>query len=194
MDRKLGGLVLFLFSACAQAQSVTEEYDRFTGQRILSFSPAASRGPAFGVPTVRFMAKVGGTTPINAILFASSPPLGRYASQQMQYIGCRNIDWVIDGVPAHFGVVVHNFKRYESVVMEFVNQAVTAADFARIGAAKVVEYRLCGITEGTLSIAHLDAAQEIATKLGAAPPPEHPGRDPAPIAQPPAEMKYRPKF
>lgn len=190
MDRKLGGLALLLFAAGAQAQAVTEEYDRFTGQRVISYSPPPPGRAQFGVPTVRFMAKIGGTTPINAILFSSSPPLGRYAMQQMQYIGCRKVDWVIDGVPSSFGLVVHDFKRYDRIIMEFVNQAVTAADFARIGSARSVEYRLCGITEGSLSPAAIAAAREIALKLGA------PGAAPgAPASEPPSSgMQYKPKF
>lgn len=192
MDRKLGGLAvaLVLVLGQAHAQQVTDEVDRFTGERKLGYtSPGKAQ---LGVPILSFFATQGGKTPVNGIKFMIAPDVGRYGVQQgMQYIGCKQVNWLIDGRPTELGPVVHSFNRYDRVLVEFVIQEASTDQLATIGSANEVEYRICG-TEGRLSTQDIAAAREIAGRLRGGEPTPPSSVDGAPRQE--GGMNYRPKW
>lgn len=178
---------LWLSFASAHGQTLTDEIDRFTGQRKIGYT--SKEKMQFGVPHVSLFGQQGGKVNVNGVKFMISPELGRYAIQSsMKYIGCRNIDWLLDGKPFELGVVVHNFQRFDSVLVEFVTQAATTEQLASIGNAQSVEFRICG-TEGRFSATDIAAARELASRLGNAAPEQPPALKPAQPA-----MQYQPKF
>lgn len=156
---------LVAFSVPVLAQNVSDEIDRFTGQREITYS--TSTKPRLGVPHLFILSQSGGSkAPVHAIRFMISPVPGRHAIQSAQFIGCRTIDWLIDGQPAQFGTVVHDLHRADLTLIEMVVQAVTPEQLAKIGRASSVEYRICG-TEGTFSPEDIAAAGVVAAKLQA---------------------------
>lgn len=198
MDRKLGRLGL---AAClavtlsAMAQNVTDEVDRFSGQRKLGY---VGQTGGLGQPTVTMFAHIGGKVPLNGIRFmVAPPPTGRYASQRLQYTGCNKIEWLVDGKPLELGMVVKDVQRYDRLLVEFVTQEASTEQLETIGRAQTVEYRICGVTEGTFSVTDIAAAKGMAETIrqagSAAVPAIVPTPSPAP-AQSGSEMKYRPKL
>jgi hypothetical protein len=157
-------LVLLVAVATATmpaSAAVTEETDKFTGEHRITYVSDAKL--EFAKP--RISIRSGN---INAVTFMYAPPLSRYAIQEnMRFIGCRNIDWLIDGKPTQFGMVVHNHVRSERITTELLSQEVTVSQLTEIGNAVTVEYRLCGAVEGALSPEDIAAAKEIAAKLSA---------------------------
>jgi hypothetical protein len=187
-------LLLLLWTGTAAAQ-VNEKIDRFTGERRIDYtSPSKAQ---LGVPLLTIFARTGGATPINGIRFMVSPVPDRYVRQQMQFLGCRKIDWLVDGQPLQLGMVVHDIKHIERALIEFLSQEVTTEQLARLGQGSRVEYRICGSLEGQLSPNDIAAAREIAARLHhSAGAPEASSSSPNPseiLPQPPA-MKYRPNL
>lgn len=153
--------LLVVATAMPASAAVTEETDKFTGEHRITYVSDAKI--EFARPRLSIRAGK-----INAVTFMYAPALGRYAIQEnMKFVGCRNIDWLIDGKPAQFGLVVHNYMRSDRITTELLSQEVSTAQLAAIGGASRVEYRLCGTVEGSLSSSDIAAAKEIAAKLSA---------------------------
>jgi len=160
---KLTSLALALvISSTAYAQTVTDEVDRFTGQRKIEYTNRQDK-PAFGKPIPGFFIYQGGSTPNSGGRFMISPVPGRYAVQSPQFVGCRSVDWLVDGAPTKLGMVVHDLKRFDRVLVEFLTQEASIEQLATIGSARHVEFRICG-KEGELSREDIDAAREIAAR------------------------------
>jgi hypothetical protein len=162
--------LLALFATSNAVAQVSDEIDRFTGKRNISYTSSAE--PKLGVPVISILAQQGG---INAVRFMIAPTPGRYAIQSLQYIGCKQVDWLIDGEPLALGMVVHSSSRYGSMLLETITQEASAAQLAAIGSARQAEFRICQ-TEGVLSSEDVAAAKTIAGKLsGETEPAELPG-------------------
>lgn len=154
------GMALML-PVSAMAQNVSDKVDRFTGNRDISYVKDVGGNTKFGVPIPGFFVSRG-EKDVSGIRFMISPELGRYASQSAQFIGCRNVDWLIDGKPVKFGAVVHDMRRYDQLLVEFVVQSATIEQIAQIGAASQVEFRICG-KEGSLDSQDIAAARQVAS-------------------------------
>ncbi len=185
MDWKLGGVILALLAQPVFAQNITERHDRFTGQTKLDYTNPGK--VEMGHPTVSIFARIGGETAINGIKFMVAPPLvGRFGRQEMPYVGCRKIEWIADGRPLELGMVIYDYLRVDYGRIDMLTQEASTEALAAMGAASSVEYRLCGVTEGSFDGTDIAAARAIAARLQGAPAPE-------PATEQPA-MKYRPKF
>lgn len=161
MQARYLGAALALACASAWGAGVTEEYDRFAGKARLAYTSAS---PArLDTPLFSLRATPGG---VNAVSFMYAPGVGRYTYQKpLRFVGCRGIDWLVDGQPLALGMVVHDIKRSDRMLIEFLNQEVSTAQLAALGGASRVEYRLCGSVEGVLTAQDIAAAKEIAARL-----------------------------
>lgn len=157
-------LVLAVLIALPASAKMSDQVDKFTGKRQITY--IATGKAEFAKPRLfSIKATVGD---ISAVTFMYTPGLGRYAVQEnMRFIGCQKIDWLIDGKPVQFGMVVHNYVRSDRITSELLIQEVSAQQLEAIGEADTVEYRLCGAVEGALSPEDISAAKEIAAKLSA---------------------------
>ncbi len=164
MNRKLAALILALVSQPVFAQNITQEVDRFSGQTKLDYTNP--RKAVLGVAIVTIFARVGGKTPINGVRFTIAlPPKGRYGRQDMPYVGCRKIEWLVDGNPLELGMVDYNYVPIDHGRVDVLTQEVSKEALAKIGAASIVEYRLCGVTQGQLDATDISAAGQIAAKI-----------------------------
>lgn len=159
---RVGGLALALMlPAVAFGQSVSDKIDRFTGKREISYLKSVGSDVKFGVPIPGFFVTKG-EKEISGIRFMISPEPGRYAAQSAQFIGCKNVDWLIDGRPVRLGLVVHDLRRFDRLLVEFVVQEASVEQIGEIGAAREVEFRICG-KEGRLDNQDIAAAREVAS-------------------------------
>lgn len=192
MDWKLGVVAIALASQPVFAQNVTQEADRFTGQTKLDYTNAGKA--VLGVAKVSIFAKVGGKTPITGVRFMIAPrPTGRYGRQDMPYVGCRKIEWLVDGKPMDLGMVVYDYIRVDPGRIDVLTQEVSDDALAEIGAASTVEYRLCGVTQGQFDATDIAAARQIAARIKGAPA-QAPQSEPVETPESEPAMKYRPKF
>jgi hypothetical protein len=157
-------LVLAVLIALPASATISDQVDRFTGKRQITY--IAPSKAEFAKPKLfSIKATVGD---INAVTFMYTPGLGRYAIQEgVRFIGCQKIDWLVDGQPVNLGMVVHDHFRSGRIISELLIQKVSTEQLAAIGEATAVEYRLCGAVEGALSPQDISAAKEIAAKLSA---------------------------
>jgi hypothetical protein len=157
-------LVSVMLIAIPASAATSDQVDKFTGKRQITY--VAPSKAEFAKPRLFSIKAVVGD--INAVTFMYTPGLGRYAIQEnMRFIGCQKIDWLIDGQPVQFGMVVHDYFRSDRITSELLIQKVSTEQLASIGKAASVEYRLCGAVEGSLSPEDIAAAKEIAAKLSA---------------------------
>jgi hypothetical protein len=147
------------------AQSVTQEFDRFSGQTKITY---VNHGKvALGKPVVSIFSNVGGETPISGVRFMVAPTLDR-GYQPMPYVGCDRVEWLIDGKPMKFGPVLYDFKHVRTARIDFISQAIEPSGLAAMGNASTVEYRICGVTQGTFDAGDIAGAREVAARTAAA--------------------------
>ena len=172
--------ICMAIGATASAQNVTDQLDRFTGQRKIEYTHQA-QGASFGKAIPSFFIHQGGDTPISAVRFMISPEPGRYAIQSAQFVGCRTIDWLVDDKPLKLGMVVHDLKRFDRLLVEFLTQEASLDQLAAIGNAQRVEYRICG-KEGSLDPVDIAAVRDMVGRANGA----APALPPTPAAAEPA--------
>lgn len=157
-----------VFAVPAAAQHVTDNVDRFTGEREIAYTASGSPPPGQPIVTIRTFVSQGETKVLAS--FTIFPKLNEYARQEFAYLRCHSVNWLVDGKPLAAGVVVYDFERYRRILMEKISQEIPVPALQAIGAARSVEFRICN-DEFRLTPEDIAAAKIIAQKLqgGSAP-------------------------
>ena len=156
-----------LMASSASAQHVTDEIDRFTGDRKIAYTAAGVKHPGQPIVTLKTFT-LNGDTLVMANFGIFPPPTGRYGVQRFAYNQCHEVNWLADGKPVAMGQVTYSFQRINTSLVEIISQHIPIEKLREIGSAMLVEYRICN-SEFWLTQTDLAAARIIAEKLAASP-------------------------
>lgn len=177
--------VFSLVSACAaNAQDVTDELDRFTGVREITYK--SSSKIQLGVPYVFASAKIKDEVTVFNVTFLVGSFRGRNDVSGWKYLRCHRVNWLVDGVPLEVGETKHDGQVTRGGVNEIIQQPLTLEQMKKLGSASSVEYRICN-DEFRLSADEIAGIASVASRAS--------GQfTPARQAEPSQEMQYRPKL
>lgn len=176
-------LLLLLFAGTAGAQKITDEHDRFTGERVVAYTNSAPARLGHPVLTIKVVDGPKGRLSLASIVLAA-PPVGR-RDVRPSYVGCKRIDWLVDGVPTNPGVLTDKPIFAGGGRIDNFIQELNADAFAAMAKAQSVEYRVCGHefafdTEDMAALRQISAAlsgNSVAPPVGPAAPVASPASD-----------------
>lgn len=146
-------ILLAMMSTAAHAGVLLDKTDRFTGVRGVAWNSIPANEGEFSLSTLAFYAE-GESTPRSYSL-----ELTTYSANG-EYATCHFTSWLIDGkrAPELEGKYVHDPAG--NVVVERFTASVSRDLVAKVAAAKLVEFKVCG-TEGVVSSADIDGARQV---------------------------------
>lgn len=174
-----------IVTACSvYAQEVTDEVDRFTGVREITYKSSAKI--QLGVPYVFASAKTKDAVTVFNVTFLIGSFRGRNDVTGWKYLRCHRVNWLVDGTPLQTDETMHNGQVARGGVNEIIQQPLTLGQMQKLGSASTVEYRICN-DEFQLSADEIAGIGLVAARASG----QH---VPAQQAQPSKGMQYRPKL
>lgn len=160
-------------SALAQ---VTDENDRFTGERKIKYE-SQTKYP-LGQPSRHARIIVKGGSATGAATFIIGNMADRRTGTAWKYLRCNRVDWLINGAPADFGEAIHSGQVVRGGVIEIISVPMSPDQIERIGSAATVEFRICN-DEYQLSAEDIAGFRRVAEIYGEKVMPEGLGQPPA---------------
>ncbi|EJM92445.1 hypothetical protein [Pseudomonas sp. GM67] len=141
------------FSAISQGGVFEDKTNRFNGVRSVGWNTIPNEAESFAVTTDAYYSK-GSTKPdgyfVQIITFADA----------MQYSGCSHVDWLVDGEPAPYLVAKYSSDYTGSAAIERFNLELDRASLEKLGAAKLVEFKIC-TTESSISADDMEGLRKV---------------------------------
>jgi hypothetical protein len=147
------------------AQSISETFDRISGERIIAYTADGSMDTAR--PVLTFEGVFVGDKSSAAINLAFVSASGNGGLPAPRFAACHNIDWFVDGLPLMAGPASHRGSVVDGEMIELIDQDVTAPWATAIGNAQDVRYRVCR-EEYAFTSRDIEAFGRIAAKLKSA--------------------------
>jgi hypothetical protein len=138
------------------AQTVSDNLDRISGERTVSYTADGSRDTS--MPVFTFEAILAGHTS------SSSVNLAFVSGAGSRFAACHGIEWLADGRPVPASPSSYSGKMVDGEMIELIGQNVTVQRASDIGGARDVRYRVCR-NEYALTHNDIEAFARIAAKL-----------------------------
>lgn len=171
----------------AGAQTVSENYDRISGERTIAYTADGSTD--LRRPVLTFNSIIASGMPTAAINLAFVSTGETAGASAMRFAACHAVDWFVDGQPLQVGQASHRGSIVDGELIELIDQHVSASWVAAIGAAQTVRYRVCR-DEYTLTAADIQAFGRVSAKLKSGMS-SYPAPRAATPAAPAAEVQYQ---
>lgn len=149
--------IALAIAAPVSAQTVTENFDRISGERTVAYTADGSMDTS--MPVFTFEAIFVGETSSSSInlAFVSDSAGSRFAA-------CHGIEWFADGRAVPASPPSYRGKVVDGELIELIDQNVTAQWASAIGSAQDARYRVCR-NEYSLTHNDIEAFARIAAKL-----------------------------
>lgn len=147
----VAGLVLLSSPLLAHAGKLSDETDRFTGLRSVSWSTIPSEPEAFTFNTYAFVPETNGAWYVVELLTWADT--ARYRS-------CNFVNWLVDGRRATGLNAVYEPSYAGSAAVERFTIKGDRKAIETFASAKTVEYSVCG-SEGTVRAEDLDGLRQV---------------------------------
>ncbi|KAF1706355.1 hypothetical protein CSC73_15725 [Pseudoxanthomonas sacheonensis] len=172
----------------ACAQTISENFDRISGERTVAYTADGSMDTS--MPVFTFEAILVGDTSSSTITLAFVSAEEGSGASASRFSACHDIDWRVDGQPLSAGPTSYRGKVVDGEMIELIGQNVTPQWASAVGSAQDVRYRVCR-NEYTLTNNDIEAFGRIAAKLKGATLPPSMTRADAPAAAPAKGVEYK---
>lgn len=149
----------------AAAQTVSDQYDRGSGERSIAYTADGSRDP--GRPVLTFNASFTGDESWSGVTLAFVSAGDENRAPSARFAACHSVDWIVDGQSLASTRSVHQGSVIDGELIEMIAQDVTPAWVNAISAAQSVRYRVCR-DEYALTPGDIKAFATVAAKLRSA--------------------------
>jgi len=154
---KIASLLLIfsagMTSAFAQAGALSDETDRFTGDRVVRWNSLPSEPELFGVSSAAIYPKR------SAIPLAYILSMVTWADH-WQFLNCHRNNWLIDGSPAPELKFEYENSMGQSATIERFNLTAERSVLEKLASANLVEFSICG-KEGKVSESDLAGIRKV---------------------------------
>ncbi len=133
MVRMIAGMALILLAANASAAGYSEDTDRFTGRKTISWTSA----PSYGALAPNLFIHVEDGKAENGMVFLSG------SFKTWRYLRCSTTHWLADGARLPVVEQDHNGSTGGDGVIEHISNLFGVAELKKIAAASTVEYKAC---------------------------------------------------
>jgi len=147
------------------AQTVSDEYDRGSGERSIAYTADGSRDP--GRPVLTFNASFTGDESWSGVTLAFVSAGDENRAPSARFAACHNVDWIVDGQSLASTRSVHQGSVIHGELIEMIAQDVTPAWVNAISSAQSVRYRVCR-DEYALTPGDIQAFATVVAKLRSA--------------------------
>lgn len=157
--------IALAIAAPVSAQTVSETFDRISGERTIAYTADGSMDTSR--PVFTFEGSFVGDTSSAAIslAFVSSSENGGVPTPR--FAACHNIDWFVDGRTLAARPASHRGSVVDGEMIELVEQDVTLEWASAVANAQEVRYRVCR-DEYAFTSRDIEAFGRIAAKLKSA--------------------------
>lgn len=176
--------IALAIAAPVSAQTVSENFDRISGERTVAYTADGSMDTS--MPVFTFEAIFVGETSsssINLAFVSSDAAASRFSS-------CHDIVWSVDGRPLPAGPTSYRGKAVDGEMIELIGQSVTPQWASAVGSARDVRYRVCR-NEYVFTHNDIEAFARIAAKLKGPVLSSSADRANAPADAPAKEVEYK---
>lgn len=157
--------IVLAIAAPVSAQSVSETFDRISGERIVAYTADGSMDTTRPVLTFEGIFVGDKSSAAIGLAFVSASENGGVPAPR--FAACHTIDWFVDGLPLAAGPASHRGSVVDGEMIELIGQDVTAPWATAIGNAQDVRYRVCR-EEYAFTSRDIEAFGRIAGKLKSA--------------------------
>lgn len=130
-----------LLAMPAQAQAVSDEFDRGSGERRITYTADGSRDTRKPVLTLDAHFVGQDVSMAVNVAFVTAGEGGAVA--RPRFSGCHDINWWIDGQPYAAGRASHHGQVIDGDMVEMIGQEVGLDWVDALAAARSVRYRVC---------------------------------------------------
>ena len=147
------------------AQSVSDNFDRGSGERTIEYTADGSRDSSR--PVLTFNANFSGDDSWSGVTLAFVSAGDEANAPRSRFSACHNIEWIVDGQPLVAGRASYQGSVIDGELIELVTQDVTPEWVSAISTAQSVRYRVCR-DEYTLTAGDIQAFGMVAAKIRSA--------------------------
>ncbi len=175
--------IALTIAAPVSAQTVSENFDRISGERTVAYTADGSMDTSMPVFTFEaiFVGEISSSS-IN-LAFVSNSAGSRFAA-------CHSIEWFADGRAVPVSPPSYRGKVVDGELIELIDQNVTVQWASAVGSAQDVRYRVCR-NEYSFTHNDIEAFARIAAKLKGAMLSPSATRAETPAAAPAKEVEYK---
>ena len=149
----------------AAAQSVSDNFDRGSGERTIEYTADGSRDSRR--PVLTFTAHFAGDDAWSGVTLAFVSAGDGNGAPAARFAACHEVSWMVDGQPLAASRAAHQGNVIDGELVELVVQEVTPEWVAAISAAQSVRYRVCR-DEYALTAGDIQAFGMVAAKIRSA--------------------------
>ncbi len=158
-------LALACMAVPAAAQSVSDNFDRGSGERTIEYTADGSRDSS--KPVLSFNANFSGDDAWSGVTLAFVAAGDETNAPRARFASCHDVAWTVDGQPLAAGRASYEGNVVDGELIEMVVQEVTPEWVAAISAAQSVRYRVCR-DEYALTAGDIQAFGMVAAKIRSA--------------------------
>ena len=158
-------LVLAGIAVPAAAQTVSDNFDRGSGERTIEYTADGSRDSS--KPVLTFNANFSGDDAWSGVTLAFVSAGDETTAPRSRFAACHNVEWTADGQSLAAGRASYQGNVVDGELIEMVMQEVTPEWVTAISAAQSVRYRVCR-DEYVLTAGDIRAFGMLAAKIKSA--------------------------
>ena len=142
-----------LYSCVVNAGVLKDETDRFSGARSVSWRSMPQGVELFSLSATVFYPK-GYAAPYSYDIQLVA------VSERSRYRECHHTYWLVDGAPDPYLEMTYSEISGGSSSIERFSKRVDRQNLERLAAAKLIEFRVCGV-EGSVSTQDMDGLRQV---------------------------------
>lgn len=147
------------------AQSVSDNFDRGSGERTIEYTADGSRDSSR--PVLTFNANFSGDDSSSGVALAFVSAGDETNAPRSRFSACHHIEWIVDGQPLAASRASYQGSVIDGELIELVTQDVTPEWVSAISTAQSVRYRVCR-DEYALTAGDIQAFGMVAAKIRSA--------------------------